>query len=775
MNIPRTSTVTSTDAIAANDGTALRPIERIASLRKNPSRMGLVLRRERVVEDVVGPGADALGLGRRLAQERVELGRGEVARRVLAAELVADDLAAAELDHAAAHPVDHRVVVRGDHDGRAGAVDPVQQLHDPDRRLGVEVAGRLVGEQQRRVVDERARDRDTLLLAARELVGKAVELRRQAGQAQDVGDLRADLLAAAAGHLQRVGDVGVDGPVRQQLEVLEDDAEVAAVVRRLRARDVGERAARDADRAGGRVDLLDEEAHQRRLAAAGRAHEEHELATADRERDVVDAHVAARVELRDAGELDDDGARPAIVLGGALARADVGFGRRHPPLFSRGRRLHLPPRRACKGVCSAALSSGAMPTITSSTAPNGLPIHRVALEGTRATTILVAFDAGARTERPDENGMAHFLEHLVFKGGELYDDYRKVNETAERMGGVLNAYTSHDLVAFHITVRAESAMEAIDLLTDFVGRPKIDAGELDRERGVVIQEIQRYKDQPSAVAEMLIDEAAYGDHPLGRTVLGPEDHLRSFSRDAIVAFRERRWAGERGGAFIVGNLDHVPENGEVAELFGRFPSLPAPEGFEAAPGLSERVMVEQRDTNQSHLRMAYEPQVDVSDPAQRAAMTIYSTLLGGSMGSRLFDEIREQRGLCYSVWAIDHSFADAPALALGAGLDSSKLDEAYSRMREIVRELHDDGPTEEEVERARAYAAGRRVLAFENTNAVARYAANQRIVFDEEIDPDDAIARLDAVTHAQVAEVARGVDPDKLAVACVGPHEESDF
>src|SRR5215216_7103748 len=137
-----------------------------------------------------------------------------------------------------------------------------------------------------------------------------------------------------------------------------------------------------------------------------------------------------------------------------------------------------------------------MPQITSSVAPNGLPIHRVALDGTRATTILVAFDAGARTERTDENGMAHFLEHLVFKGGEKYPHYRDVNETAERLGGVLNAYTSHDLVAFHITVRAESAPAAIDLLTDFSGRPRLDAEELDRERGVVIQEIQRYKDQP---------------------------------------------------------------------------------------------------------------------------------------------------------------------------------------------------------------------------------------------------------------------------------------
>src|ERR671911_2681540 len=124
------------------------------------------------------------------------------------------------------------------------------------------------------------------------------------------------------------------------------------------------------------------------------------------------------------------------------------------------------------------------------------------------------------------------------------------------MGASLNAYTSHDLVAFHITCRAERAMEALDLLTDFVGRPRIDAEELDRERGVVIQEIQRYKDQPSMVAEELIDRAAFGEHPLGRTVLGPEEHLRTFSREAIVAFRERRWA--RGGAFVVGNVDHVP-------------------------------------------------------------------------------------------------------------------------------------------------------------------------------------------------------------------------
>jgi predicted Zn-dependent peptidase len=343
------------------------------------------------------------------------------------------------------------------------------------------------------------------------------------------------------------------------------------------------------------------------------------------------------------------------------------------------------------------------------------------------------------------------------------------------MGASLNAYTSHDLVAFHITCRAERALEALDLLTDFVGRPRIDAEELDRERGVVIQEINRSFDQPSTVAEYLIDRAAFGDHPLGRPVLGPEEHLKTFTRETIVGFRERRWAGANGGAFIVGNLDHVPADGAAAELLNRFPTLSAPEDFEPAPTLKTERLVEQRDTNQSHLRMMYSPQIDVTDPAQRAALTIYSTLLGGSMGSRLFDEIREQRGLCYSVYSVDHAFADAPILQLGSGLDSSKAVEAFTRMREIVGELHADGPKEEEVERARAYAAGRRVLAFENTNAVARYAANQRIVFDEEIDPDHAIEALDAVTFAQVREVAASIDPERLAVGVVGPHETAEF
>ncbi len=411
-----------------------------------------------------------------------------------------------------------------------------------------------------------------------------------------------------------------------------------------------------------------------------------------------------------------------------------------------------------------------MAEISVKTLKNGLRLHRIAVPGTRAVTILAAFDAGARAERPEENGMAHFLEHLVFKGGEKYPTYRDVNEAAEGIGAVLNAYTSHDLVAFHITARAQSGLDAADLLTDFVARPKIDPDELNRERGVVVQEIARSEDQPATIAEHLIDEAVFGDHPLGRPVLGPAEHLRdTFTRDGILAFRSRRWSPSRGAAFAVGNLEALGDNGALDELFERFSPAPEPDPFDVAPPQTPRVLVRERDSNQSHLRMSYRPMVDVDNPKQRAALMVYGTLLGGSMGSRLFDEIREQRGLAYSVSAFPHAYADVPVLQLSAGLESGKCTEAYRRMRDIVSELRTDGPTEAEVKRAKAYAAGARTLAFENTGAVARYAAQQTIVYDEDADPEITIDLLDNVTFDEVREVAAGI-ADELSVAVVGPH-----
>ncbi len=387
---------------------------------------------------------------------------------------------------------------------------------------------------------------------------------------------------------------------------------------------------------------------------------------------------------------------------------------------------------------------------------------------------MVAFDAGSRAERREENGVAHFLEHLVFKGGERFPTGRDVNREADRLGARLNALTAPDQVAFHITSRAERAVEAADLLTDFVARPHIEPSELELERGVVLQEIARSHDQPAELADDLIFAAAFGDHALGRSTLGTETTLSSLDRDAVLAFRERRWGGQGGGVFLAGNLSGVSVEGTISELFGRFPAIEAPPACEPAPPPRPRVLVERRKSEQSHLRLAYRPHLDVSEPHTRAALTIYATLLGGTSGSRLFDEIRESRGLAYTVRASHDSLADAALVLLEAGLQSDRCLEAYRRMREIAVELQEQGPTEEEVERARSSAAGRRVLAFQRTAAVAEHAARQHVVFSDTIDPDEEISRLDGVSFDDVREVARsmGVEP---AVACVGPHSTEEF
>ena len=259
------------------------------------------------------------------------------------------------------------------------------------------------------------------------------------------------------------------------------------------------------------------------------------------------------------------------------------------------------------------------------------------------------------------------------------------------------------------------------------------------------------------VAEYLIDRAAFGDHPLGRTVLGPEENLRSFTREGIVAFRERRWAGARGGG-VPRRQPRAPARSErrCRSCSRRFPSAAGARRPTSRRRRSRReTLVEQRDTNQSHLRMIYRPDVDVTDVRERAALAIYSTLLGGSMGSRLFDEIREQRGLCYSVYAINHA---SPTCRSCSSAPASSRPSASRPTRACARSSTSCATTarrEEEVQRARAYAAGRLVLSFENTNAVARYAANQQIVFGESIDPDEAIAALDAVTFEEVARCGR--------------------
>src|ERR687897_931572 len=242
---------------------------------------------------------------------------------VAPAALVACDAAVLERDHAPAHLVDHFAVVRRHQDRRARAVDPVEELHDPDGRVGIEVPGGLVANEQRRGVDEGARDRDSLLLSPRELIRIRDALVRQADEAEHLGHLPPDRIAALALHLERVGDVLRRRPVRKELEVLEDAADVSAELRHLAVREPSKVAAADDDAPGGRLELLEQEADHRRLAGAGRADKEDELALLDYERRRLEGDHVWVVRLRDA--LEDDH-RPGARGGGRLLLARLGQG-----------------------------------------------------------------------------------------------------------------------------------------------------------------------------------------------------------------------------------------------------------------------------------------------------------------------------------------------------------------------------------------------------------------------------------------------------------------
>lgn len=405
--------------------------------------------------------------------------------------------------------------------------------------------------------------------------------------------------------------------------------------------------------------------------------------------------------------------------------------------------------------------------------PNGLPLVRVELPGTAALTALVAYDAGSRSENEREHGVAHFLEHMVFKGGERFPTHRDVNGETDRLGARVNAFTSQELVAFHVRVRAERAAEAIELLADILARPRIGDDDLELEQGVVVQEIARSEDQPRSRALDLSGPATFGDHVLARTILGTEESVRSLDADAVRAFRARRWSGRSGVALLVGNCTGVDED-HVASLLAELPDVPVPDPHPAAPTFEPRTLVEERDSKQSHLVATWCPEIDVTDPRQRAAFAVYSMLLGGSLGSRLVSEIREERGWAYSVRAEPDAMSDVPVLYVNAGLDSANAVNALERTREIIDDLRQNPPAGEEIERARSAVAGRRALSYENTTIAAGDLAEERILHGRSVTPGELIAELDDVRDDEVATLA-GAVAGPPALACVGPHTVADF
>jgi predicted Zn-dependent peptidase len=381
---------------------------------------------------------------------------------------------------------------------------------------------------------------------------------------------------------------------------------------------------------------------------------------------------------------------------------------------------------------------------------------------------VIAFPGGARQEAPDEVGAAHLLEHMVFKGGAKYPSARILNRSAERLGTELDGSTTNEHVELGALVRAESTMPAIDLLTDVAGQALLEEGHMEPERAVILQEIADAKDDPSGVADDLLAAGLFAGHRLATPAIGEPADVERLTHAQVLSFRERHWTSERGMIVIAGNLDHVDRD-LLGELLLRIPNRPAPPPPPALPPFTRRVEVEERDSDVVHLRLAYAVRgFDPRRAKDRAVAHVFSEIFGGPPGSRLFEEVREQRSLCYEIDGYVWGYRDATFLSVDCSLRPSDVVEAYERVEGIVAALSEHGPTGEEAERARAYAAGATALTFDSVAGRAEHAIELIMDTDDEaVEPELYLDAVESVTRKEVADLAARIAPSPC-VACVG-------
>ena len=388
----------------------------------------------------------------------------------------------------------------------------------------------------------------------------------------------------------------------------------------------------------------------------------------------------------------------------------------------------------------------------------------------------MAFPAGSRHERPGEVGAAHLLEHMAFKGTAGHPTARELNRAAERLGTELNASTGGDYVEFYAVVRAESAMAVAELLADLCGRPRLDPALLDGERDVVLQEIADADEDPVSAAEDRLAAALFGDHRLGERITGRAADVERLTAADLDGFRARQWCPGQGAAIIAGNLEHV-DRARVSELLERIPARPVPPPPPPIPAFARRVETEHRESEVAHLRVVYAVDgLDLAALADRAAADVFSTLIGGPMGSRLADELREERNLCYAIdgWVWGYP-GGLTALEVDLSLPAGRVAEAYELIDGIVADLRRRGPTAEAADRAGAYALGAETLNLDSIGGRTSHALEALMEYgDEDVDPLGYLRWVAAVSRADLTRLAAGVLPGPC-VACAGPVEPGVF
>jgi predicted Zn-dependent peptidase len=377
---------------------------------------------------------------------------------------------------------------------------------------------------------------------------------------------------------------------------------------------------------------------------------------------------------------------------------------------------------------------------------------------------------GSRDETPAQAGVSHFLEHLLFKGTERHSAI-EISELFDGMGAASNAATSKETTHLHARFLDEHTDEAFALMGEMLLAPALPPDEIDSEREVVLEEIAMYEDEPQDRVHDVLAEAIYGDHPLGRRVLGKSEVIASVPVPEIAEYHDSRY---KAANIVVSAAGHV-QHEQIAELASKLLSPPAGNGVGASnggdPEHGSRLCFYQKETEQFHVCFGG-PGISRADE-RRYALAVLDTIFGGSVSSRLFREIREKRGLAYSVGSYTHEFADRGFVATYVGTRPENVGEACEIIGRELATLHAEGATADELDRAKEHVKGRMVLGLESTGArMARLARG--VLFDTPVlSLDEMLARVDAVSAEEVAELAAEFyDPDRLAAACVGRDED---
>jgi len=423
----------------------------------------------------------------------------------------------------------------------------------------------------------------------------------------------------------------------------------------------------------------------------------------------------------------------------------------------------------------------ATPGVSRSDLPGGLRVVTEQVLGVRSVSIGIWIGIGSRDESVEQAGAAHYLEHLLFKGTRTRTA-AGIAEEFDAVGGELNAFTAKEHTCYYAHVLDTDLPLAVDVLADVVTDAVMAPADVEVERGVVLEEIAMRDDDPEDLLGELFDEALFGQHPLGRPVIGSEESIRGMTRETLHGFWRGEYTTPRMIVAAAGNLSHT----HVVDLAGvaltaaaaragtsATPAPPrrlAPAELKARPG----VVLLGEDTEQAHLMIGV-PGLSRHDP-RRTALSVLNTALGGGPSSRLFQQIREQRGLAYSVYSSSIGYADAGSFTVYAGCAPERLDEVTSVVRAVLAEVAADGLTPAEVVRAQGNLRGGMVLGLEDTPSRMNRLGRSELDHGRQRSIAESLDRIAAVTTEQVAALASELLSVPLTAAVVGPYEsESDL